>query len=514
MMINPTSIRAALAATCAVSGLLASSAALAGQARVPGTLFITSSTYAGNAATLAVGTPLPITPAVDATFSGAYPTVFGNDTVDGNFGISSTIELTALPVSTTGVVSGPSTHINITHLTGVVTSFSSKSELSIHLSTDGSALTFTGYRASLNELDISNANTASVVDPTNTDIQANTPRSVVEFNLATGDATATDTNAYSGNNMRGAIKAVAVNGSSASEYLLVGNAGNGSGTPPASLVANTGVQVAAVNPGNVGAPENTTVVGAQQGTSGASKGFQYGFSVTSLGYPADKSGKDDNFRGSTVFGNTLYVTKGSGGNGIDTVYQVGTAGTLPTTANATTTPITVLPGFPTGLATNISDTVASTDFHPFGLFFANATTLYVADEGSQDLNGNVNAGLEKWVYNGSTWVLQYTIQAGLNLDQPYSVPGYPTAYNPAVTGLRHLTGFVNGNTVTFYATTATYSALGDPGADPNAVVTVTDQVNATTLPSTDVFKTVVAPLSRQVNRGVQYYGGTYPTPSP
>ncbi len=39
------------------------------------------------------------------------------------------------------------------------------------------------------------------------------------------------------------------------------------------------------------------------------------FSVTELGYKADKVGKDDNFRGIGLFHNVLYYTKGSGGNG-------------------------------------------------------------------------------------------------------------------------------------------------------------------------------------------------------
>ncbi len=71
--------------------------------------------------------------------------------------------------------------------------------------------------------------------------------------------------------------------------------------------------------------------------------------ATGLPYtPADKAGKDNNFRGLTIFNNTLYVTKGSGSNGINTVYQVGNAGTLPTgtTADLAAVPITILPGFP------------------------------------------------------------------------------------------------------------------------------------------------------------------------
>src|SRR5271154_4299656 len=43
---------------------------------------------------------------------------------------------------------------------------------------------------------------------------------------------------------------------------------------------------------------------------------------------ADKPGKDDNFRGVTEFGGAVYVTKGSGSNGIDTVYMTNQLPTL------------------------------------------------------------------------------------------------------------------------------------------------------------------------------------------
>jgi hypothetical protein len=43
-------------------------------------------------------------------------------------------------------------------------------------------------------------------------------------------------------------------------------------------------------------------------------------------FPGDKPGKDTNFRGETIFDHTLYVAKGSGGYGINTVYQLGTPG--------------------------------------------------------------------------------------------------------------------------------------------------------------------------------------------
>jgi hypothetical protein len=493
--------RAALALSAATPALLGTAYAASTSSTATGTLYVTASSYAGTAETLTVGEPLPISPVVDAIDNGAYPNVFFNDTVDGNFGVGSPIELIAAPVAYGaggGVFTGQETRIDVTKATGIVTSFSSKSELGVHLSTDGSALTFTGYAGAINELDISNANTSVCVDGTNSDVQTNTYRSVVQYNLATGTFTApTSTTAYSGNNMRGAILAPNVNGTGKTEYLLVGNAGNGSGTEITCLVQDTGVQIA--TPGM----SLTTTVGVQQGTPGSSNGFQYGYSVTQNGDAADKSGKDDNFRGIAVYNNTLYVTKGSGSNGIDTGYQVGNAGTLPDAANAATTPVAILPGFPTTLAKSAT---ASTQYAPFDIWFANANTLYVADEGVQALpyTANPHAGLEKWTYNGSTWSLAYTIQNGLSLGVPYSVAGYPTNLNPFNTGLRHLTGVVTGNSVVLYATTSTYSSAGDPGADPNAIVEVVDQLNATTLPANEAFSTVAAPFNRNVYRGVLF----------
>jgi hypothetical protein len=239
------------------------------------------------------------------------------------------------------------------------------------------------------------------------------------------------------------------------------------------IVNNTGVQIAQPN-----VPE-TTVVGVQQGTSGAAKGFQYGYSVTQYGtppYSADKSGKDDNFRGERIFNNTLYVTKGSGGNGIDTVFQVGAPGILPTLMTASSTQVAILPGFPMGLATNISTdpsspNFATTDLHPFGIWFANAT--YVADEGdgvNTTANAlNPNAGLQKWSLSAGIWHLDYTLQNGLGLGTPYSIAGLDPILYPATDGLRNLTGKVNRDgTVTIFAITSTISNSGDQS--PQAII--------------------------------------------
>ena len=262
---------------------------------------------------------------------------------------------------------------------------------------------------SVGTLDASKANTPGHIDPTNTDIQVPTSRSVVQIN-ADGTTQVTNTGAYSGNNGRAAILANNVNGSGTSQYLIVGNAGNGSGIEPASIATDTGVRL--VVPGVT--TGTTTSVGLQQGTLGNKNGFQEGFAVqqtnpeTGQPYgPADKSGKDNNYRGETIFGNTLYVTKGSGGNGVNTVYQVGATGTLPTAATAATTTIAPLPGFPTFLATPTSPLPPTfpDGYTPFGIWFANASTLYVADEGDgtmADAATDPQAGLGKWsLVNGS-----------------------------------------------------------------------------------------------------------------
>jgi hypothetical protein len=165
----------------------------------------------------------------------------------------------------------------------------------------------------------------------------------------------------------------------------------------------------------------------------------------------------------------VYLTKGSGSNGIDTVYFLDTTGTAcPTTlhgggvgipAPATSLPsatsftsptfsisepalglgkknpgltptnLCVLTGFPTNLAKNATN---ASDY-PFGIWFANPTTLYVADEGSGDNTfspgtntytaaaSSSTAGLQKWVFDGTAWKLAHTVQNGLNLGMPCSV---------------------------------------------------------------------------------------------
>ena len=502
----------------------------------PDTLVLSRSVYLGDASTVTLGQTLPpgcvpgtITiPLIaggtttvtipnanssgcnTAVADGTYPAVFNNDGADGSFGVTSPIFLDNITTDgfRIGTLPIPSEQI--------VTSFSSKSELALNLSLDGKSITFMGYRGgpgfvtAPNQLDVSNSNTPGVVDPSNP-VSSQYFRSVAEVD-ANGQLTITEGNAYSGNNGRAAIKGNSV-------YYLAGNDNNGGLNKSqltktqigVNLVTSTGVEL--LVPGQTPPPQppDITKIGD--------------FEITQVGYTtADKAGKDNNFRGLTIFNNTLYVTKGSGGNGINTVYQVGNAGTLPTgtVAELAALPITILPGFSSALASGVDQAgnPAPVAF-PFGIWFANANTLYVCDEGDGTLvtpavNGNVadaatlaTAGVQKWSLVGTTWQLDYILQNGLNIGVPYSVPNYPASLNPATDGCRNITGRVHDDgTVEIYAVTSTVSASGDQGADPNKLVKVIDLLQSKTLPKEDFFLgrffTLRTALAGEVFRGITF----------
>ena len=455
-----------------------------------GNIVVSRSVYAATAANLAVGQPLPpvcpstaVCGTAKATDSGAYASassannVFNNNLVDGSFGITSPLFLDQYTPTGTLINTLP------IPTTMVTTSFSSKSEVALNLSTDGTAITFMAYVAPPNTIDVSNSNTPGAYDPTNP-AGGSYYRSVVQVG-ANGTVQVTPTNSYSGNNGRAAILSNGL-------YYMAGNSNNGSGTPT-NIIGTAGVQIAA--PGQSLATPAVQVAGnfsISQVTNPA----------TGLPYPPDKAGKDNNFRGLTIFNNTLFVTKGSGSNGLNTVYRVGDKGSLPTLANAASAALTVLPGFPTTLAK------ASTAMFPFGIFFANATTLYVGDEGDGTTANaaiSTTSGLQKWVLVNGSWTLAYVLQNGLNLGQQYTVANYPASLNPATDGLRNITGKLNGDgTVTIFGITSTVSANGDQGADPNKLVAITDVIANTTASgaASEQFTTLRSANAGEVLRGV------------
>ena len=134
--------------------------------------------------------------------------------------------------------------------------------------------------------------------------------------------------------------------------------------------------------------------------------------------------KDNNWRGIEIFPNAdgvpnLYISKGGGGNGDNGIFQV-LNGNFP---NATLAQVVngTGAGVPTGGSDNTivqllgneatnPNTNGPSPLTPFAFFFANPTTLYVADEGNStitltDASGQSEtalvtdplAGLQKWV---------------------------------------------------------------------------------------------------------------------
>jgi hypothetical protein len=507
----------------------------------PGNLVVSRSAYDNNPNNVVPGTILPpncgnttggCAGNGGAPFNGSYPEVWNNDTYDSSFGITSRIFLDQITsfgwlINTLEVPNSLDRDVK-SGSDQLVTSFSSKSELALHLSTDGRYLTFAGYVAPVNTIDVSNSNTPGAVDLTNP-VGQSFYRAIAQVD-GKGDFKFTETNAYSGNNGRAAILN---NKGGVDAFYIAGNAGNGSNPQPDGVVLGAGAQFVPALNEHEGSqnPGTPTPVGS--------------FSVTLLGDKADKIGKDDNYRGIAVFNNVLYYSKGSGSNGVNTVYFVDTTGsacpngvglpspsaTLPASAfsynpadlqtNGLPDNMCILAGFPTVLA-KTANPVA----YPFGIWFADAKTVYIADEGDGYTGGadlyshaasQTTAGLQKWIFDSSakSWKLAYTLSAGLQLGAPYTVAGYPTGTNtatglpwsPATDGLRNLTGQVDGHgQVTIWAITSTISGNGDTGADPNRLVVISDNLANTnsSVAGREKFVTLRQAKFGEVLRGVSF----------
>jgi hypothetical protein len=513
----------------------------------PGNLLVSRVVYDNNSKNITAGTTkLPPNcvgaACATATASGTYPAVFNNVLVDPSFGITSKIVLDQMTpdgflISALDVPNSSDRRIS-PNADQMVSSFSSKSEVALNLSTNRDFVTFMGYLAPVNTIDVSNSNTPGVIDPTNP-VSATDYRVVAQVDRF-GRFRFTKTNAYSGNNGRAAILNDKRHGGL---FYTAGNAGNGSNPQPDGIIVGAGAQImsAASAPLAAQDPGLPTPVGS--------------FSITQLGDKADKVGKDTNFRGLAAFDDVVYTSKGSGGNGVNTVYFIDTSGFnaqgqplacpngvgLPSpTASLPTAPIVynaadlqtegvvpynmcVLKGFPTA-------TKSATSF-PFGLWFANSKTLYVADEGDGATTfdatkgvysaaaAQTTAGLQKWIFddNAGEWKLAYVLQSGLNLGTPYTIAGYPTGQNaatglpwsPATDGLRNITGEVHRDgTATIWAITSTVSGGGDQGADPNRLAMITDSLAATSLPAGEHFRTIETARFAEVLRGVSFTPGT------
>ncbi len=403
-----------------------------------------------------------------------YPFIFSDPTVTG---IQGSIFVDVVPASP------DASPLRTLSLTGITTSFSSKSEGALMLSQDRRFLTYMGYAGPVGAGGVSNSydTAANLAGNTN-------PLFDREVALIAADGSVSltvESNAYSGDNPRAVVSA------DGTQFYMAGNSD--------STIAKDGT-----GPG--------TTIGARYGTPGSPVSIELGvyFATDRPDESAKQHVKDSNFRAVGIFGGNLYVAKGSGGNGDDGVFQVrnGTGNGLPLgTGN------TIVPLFSAPATDPVSG--APSPYTPFGFWFANATTLYVADEGyaNVDASGSLIpdalAGLEKWSLVGGTWQLDYTLTAGLDLYQPKIVPDYSVA--TYATGLRNMTGKVNDDgTVTIYAVTSQFSSMSGGEPDPTRLVTIRDRLSAMSAPAVDadddleIFSTLQTSKVGEVIRGVAF----------
>ena len=319
----------------------------------------------GQVAGLVAGTPstpgTPI-PGGDAVSDGDVNTVWNNSTVDGQFGVTSPLTVEDLSATTAKVLASET----LQHEPG-------RHQLQLEVrarpqhraDAERSGRDLNGLYArrrglsaiDAGMLDVSNADSTSYIDTTNAasqfykgayaDYAFN--RSVVAVS-ANGSYSITPTLAYGGDNSRAAV--LAPNGL----YYTVGNSNSGTTTAP-ELTTTTGLEV--VTPGST---QNSKMIDPSFKT-----------------YPADKAGKDqqlprvDLLRRQPLFHQGQRQQRRRHGlYRQQPEWPAADRGDRQPSAT-----ISILPGFPTDSAKT------GADYTPFGLFFANPDTLYVADEGGR-----------------------------------------------------------------------------------------------------------------------------------
>jgi hypothetical protein len=167
--------------------------------------------------------------------------------------------------------------------------------------------------------------------------------------------------------------------------------------------------------------------------------------ITGLDTSSNAASQDTRFV--TEYGGTLYVSTDSKEGSGDARSFVGTLGSPPSTSlyDSANGP-TMLTGFGnTGGTGKVTITAATSNginakgetinLSPEEYFFANSTTLYVADSGDGKQTSASSSlgdgGLQKWVLVNGSWTLEYT----LGLDQ-----GLPLVANTVTTGADTTTG--------------------------------------------------------------------------
>ena len=242
------------------------------------------------------------------------------------------------------------------------------------------------------------------------------------------------------------------------------------------------------------------------------KGAASATAITGLDTSGKKSSQDT--RDVQVYNGQLFVSadsKAGSGSNRDFIGTLGAPGALPVAlANAGNGP-TRLPGYGNSGGTGKLVLTAQTangvnavgkeiNLSPENFFFANATTLYVADSGAPKNDSALNdptgsslgdGGLQKWIFSGGAWNLAYTLSAGLNLVANNAASG--------TTGLLGLTGQAVGGKVELFATNYT---IGD--TDQTWLYSITDDLAALTRPAGETFTQLAAAPADSNFKGVAF----------
>ena len=317
---------------------------------------------------------------------------------------------------------------------GVVGQYGSNSEGNIQLSGNGQYLTIGGYNATAANAGIQastnsangthftagtafSSSTVSLAQATDSDV----PRVAVRIDANGNVNSSTELNdVYNTNNIRAVYSA-----SGSSVYL----SGQGDGDN-----SNQGLFFATVGVNNVKSP---------------------GSAPTGIFNSHDT-------RFVTAFNNNLYYS-------LD--------------ASSGSTGIWEFSGLPSGSATGTRITPATTGktgssevfYSPEGFFFANATTLYVADTGAPKTGNLGDGGIQKWTFNGSAWTLQYTLTPTLS---GWIAPGNPKSLNSGETGFEAITGQIvgSGPSATVHLFAVSYTESDD---NPDGLYSISDTLSAT-----------------------------------
>jgi len=112
------------------------------------------------------------------------------------------------------------------------------------------------------------------------------------------------------------------------------------------------------------------------------------------------------------------------------------------------------------------------DYSPDDFFFANTTTLYVADTGDTKNKGPGDGGIQKWSLISGDWTLDYTLTPS-NFIQNYN--NKTSGATDGEVGFESLTGVVVGGNVDLFAVSYTIA-----DADADGLYSISDSLDALT----------------------------------